>query len=402
MACPGAPSILKSFAISRLVALISSTWHLTNSELRLPRAASWSRTISCPAQMDMEMGVAVGTACSGLHFPWLRGVGTKFVRQSDLINGKKVEKHWNDHPDVNHSGGWAPKGLQEFQPTMDTRYLEKKQSQIPVLEGLKPRYLVPPDHAVTPESSNEDKLEHLFNLLNAIKSEPDDVTTPEASSLEDVTEYQGNNVSANLVQTEQVDQPKPLEKEIVALKIRESELLANIEKLERKLSDAHTQNIFLSTENTQLRGKAARSSPKKPNDLEEKLKEKTTEASRLQNENHQLKHLLRTKDATISNLEKQVDRLSDNGKIYRNAAHLVKPSDNANIPRTVVACMECYSKNSTCDSKTKCHNCTESGSLCLRWRCSQFHVHKRCESQPCRLYHNSDGWVMLKQARPEW
>lgn len=94
---------------------------------------------------------------------------------------------------------------------------------------------------------------------------------------------------------------------------------------------------------------------------------------------------------------------TDGGNNFRGAAHLVKPNVSSKLPKNVVSCSECYANNVTCDSSARCRNCTENNKdKCARWRCSMKHKLGECTSVPCPLPHDSQGWLVLREPRPEW
>jgi hypothetical protein len=132
------------------------------------------------------------------------------------------------------------------------------------------------------------------------------------------------------------------------------------------------------------------------NELKKKLEDKTAEASRNVNE-------LRDMRKRYDNSQAAIEKAADNQKSLRGAAHLTKPSQNVNFHRTVFGCVECYVKGLDCDSGVRCKNCTDSDSMCSRWRCSLVHILKYCPpDRPCGLVHGQDGWVSTREARPQW
>ncbi|EUC45134.1 hypothetical protein COCMIDRAFT_5625 [Bipolaris oryzae ATCC 44560] len=129
-------------------------------------------------------------------------------------------------------------------------------------------------------------------------------------------------------------------------------------------------------------------------DLKAKLHEKTSICNRQRDQ-------LRTTERELQISEKRVSD-TKNGQLLQGAAHLVKPHMNAELPKTVVACSECYANNLECDSKARCRNCTERGVSCGRWRCSMKHKLGDCPLTPCKLSHDSQGWLILPKERPQW
>lgn len=84
------------------------------------------------------------------------------------------------------------------------------------------------------------------------------------------------------------------------------------------------------------------------------------------------------------------------------AVHLVRPNAITKLPRTVMACHECYANNFECDEGARCRNCTDRDEKCARWRCSITHKLGECNQFPCAFPHDDGGWLMLKAPRPEW
>jgi hypothetical protein len=132
------------------------------------------------------------------------------------------------------------------------------------------------------------------------------------------------------------------------------------------------------------------------NELEEKLKDKTAENSRNVNE-------LRDMRKRYDNSQAAIEKAANDQKSLCGAAHLTKPSQKVKFHSTVFGCVECYVKGLECDSGARCRNCTDSDSMCLRWRCSLVQILKFCPpDRPCGLVHGQDGWVSTREARPQW
>lgn len=130
-------------------------------------------------------------------------------------------------------------------------------------------------------------------------------------------------------------------------------------------------------------------------DLKQKLYEKSSLCDRQRNELRIAQHNL-----TLS--QERIKRLSNNGDILRGGAHLVKPALGSRLSTTVIGCSECYAKNIPCDNRAQCRNCTENNTPCARWRCSMVHKLGHCEDVPCKIPHDSQGWLVLHEDRPQW
>ncbi|KAF2186702.1 hypothetical protein K469DRAFT_749732 [Zopfia rhizophila CBS 207.26] len=104
--------------------------------------------------------------------------------------------------------------------------------------------------------------------------------------------------------------------------------------------------------------KQASKSPSEIAELEAKVKEKESEASRLLNDKQNLQKQLENKEALCRKLEN--DR-----KVLRGAAHLVQPAQGSRLPKTVFQCVECYVKNLQCDNAARCRNCVDESARAL-------------------------------------
>ena len=109
-------------------------------------------------------------------------------------------------------------------------------------------------------------------------------------------------------------------------------------------------------------------------DLKAKLREKTSLCDRQRDQLKTVERELRISEERLNNTK--------NGQLLQGAAHLVKPNMHAELPKTVVACSECYANNLECDSEARCRSCTERGVSCGRWRCSMKH-----KLGDCPLHH---------------
>ncbi|KAE8833420.1 hypothetical protein PTNB73_05191 [Pyrenophora teres f. teres] len=130
-------------------------------------------------------------------------------------------------------------------------------------------------------------------------------------------------------------------------------------------------------------------------DLQAKLREKTSECDR--HRSH-----AKTAEARLKHSQERLLHITSNGLSLQGAVHLVKPHADSKLPRTVHSCTECYGKNMECDDNTTCRNCADSNTRCLRWRCSLKHKLGDCPFTPCKFPHDSQGWLMLPQDRPQW
>lgn len=131
-------------------------------------------------------------------------------------------------------------------------------------------------------------------------------------------------------------------------------------------------------------------------DLKEQLKEKFRECDRQRTQIKNLEHKL-------SFSEQRTLRASDTVASLRGGAHLVKPSVKAQLPHMVMGCSECYAHNLPCDDHARCRSCVEKDTSCARWRCSLKHVLLNCPDYPaCKYPHDANGWLLLREQRPEW
>ncbi|ENI00701.1 hypothetical protein COCC4DRAFT_44096 [Bipolaris maydis ATCC 48331] len=166
-----------------------------------------------------------------------------------------------------------------------------------------------------------------------------------------------------------------------------------IQKLTETLAKCRETNI-------ELRGKLVEESFNKTKleddneDLKAKLREKTSLCDRQRNQ-------LKTAERELGISEERLNN-TKNGQLLQGAAHLVKPNMHAELPKTVIACFECYANNLECDSEARCRSCTERDVSCGRWRCSMKHKLGDCPLTPCKLSHDSQGWLILPKKRPQW
>lgn len=116
----------------------------------------------------------------------------------------------------------------------------------------------------------------------------------------------------------------------------------------------------------------------------------------------QLLSKLHVAEQTLKRSQEQARQTANNFELLRGAAHLVVPILSGKLPRTVISCSECYANNLPCDSNTRCRNCRERDTLCARWNCSLKYRFGECPLTPCRLLHDNQGWLILKEARPQW
>lgn len=133
----------------------------------------------------------------------------------------------------------------------------------------------------------------------------------------------------------------------------------------------------------------------KTEELKEELRERTIIADRQRNDLKLLEHELKSSKDKLLKSTNLVELL-------RGAAHLVIPHSKCKLPKTVFACTECYGNNIPCDDKPRCDSCKDKELPCIRWKCSYKHKLGGCPSQPCNLYHDAQGWLMLRDKRPQW
>jgi hypothetical protein len=130
-------------------------------------------------------------------------------------------------------------------------------------------------------------------------------------------------------------------------------------------------------------------------EVRSKLREKTGLCDRQRNQ-------LKFAETQLQHCQHRLLDVTKNGLLLQGAAHIVKPNIHAQLPKTVVGCSECYAKNLQCDNNARCRSCTERDALCARWRCSLMHKLGDCPLKPCKLPHDSQGWLVLQTERPEW
>ncbi|XP_014557448.1 hypothetical protein COCVIDRAFT_97202 [Bipolaris victoriae FI3] len=129
-------------------------------------------------------------------------------------------------------------------------------------------------------------------------------------------------------------------------------------------------------------------------DLQAKLREKTSLCDRQRDQLKTVERELRISEERLNNTQ--------SGQLLQGAAHLVRPHMHAELPKRVVACSECYANNLECDSEARCRSCTERDVSCGRWRCSMKHKLGDCPLALCKLSHDSQGWLILPKERPQW
>lgn len=166
-----------------------------------------------------------------------------------------------------------------------------------------------------------------------------------------------------------------------------------IRDLGTKLAEYENKCAFLSE---QLRQSAiAGSAQQQLTDLRKKIQESEAKNSRLAQD-------LKETQKRYFALEGVEEKLLGSASLFRGAAHLVAPPGIAKLPETVFTCIECYVKGLLCDNRSTCENCEAGGHVCSRWKCS---IHKHlgyCPEMPCALVHDEDGWLITKNAIPQW
>ena len=166
-----------------------------------------------------------------------------------------------------------------------------------------------------------------------------------------------------------------------------------IRDLGTKLAEYENKCAFLSE---RLRQSAiAGSAQQQLTDLRKKIQESEAKNNRLAQD------LKETQKRYLA-LKGVEEKLLGPASLFRGAAHLVAPPGIAKLPETVFTCIECYVKGLLCDNCSTCENCKAGGHVCLRWKCS---IHKHlgyCPEMPCALVHDEDGWLITKNAIPQW
>jgi hypothetical protein len=160
----------------------------------------------------------------------------------------------------------------------------------------------------------------------------------------------------------------------------------------QQIMDEKLRSTYLEDEVEHLREKLDQENL---DDLKEKLREKTSQCDRYRT---QLK-------GTEQQLKLSQTRLKismDGGEALKGGAHLVAPNTKSTLPRVVMSCSECYALNLPCDNGARCRSCTEGNRTCARWRCSMKHKLGECHMTPCVLPHDSQGWLIMPDPRPEW
>ncbi|KAH7347040.1 hypothetical protein BKA66DRAFT_447665 [Pyrenochaeta sp. MPI-SDFR-AT-0127] len=152
------------------------------------------------------------------------------------------------------------------------------------------------------------------------------------------------------------------------------------------------KNSNLEDELQELRGKVNQENIE---ELGNSLKEKTNTCDRLRNE-------LKITEKHLKVSQERVLRATNKGELLQGGAHLVVPSTSGKLPKRVIACTECYANNIACDSNARCRSCTERGMKCTRWMCSLKARLGHCHMAPCKLLHDSQGWLILEDSRPQW
>ena len=166
-----------------------------------------------------------------------------------------------------------------------------------------------------------------------------------------------------------------------------------IRDLGTKLAEYENKCAFLSE---QLRQSAiAGSTQQQLTDLRKKIQESEAKNNRLTQD-------LKETQKRYFALGVVEEKLLGSASLFRGAAHLVTPPGIIELPETVFMCIECYVKGLLCDNRSTCKNCKAGGHVCLRWKCS---IHKHlgyCPEMPCALVHDEDGWLITKNAIPQW
>jgi hypothetical protein len=130
-------------------------------------------------------------------------------------------------------------------------------------------------------------------------------------------------------------------------------------------------------------------------DLKDKLREKTSQCDRYRTQ-------LKGAEQQLKLSQARLKVAVGGGEALKGGAHLVAPNAKSTLPKVVMSCSECYALNLPCDNGARCRNCTDGNRKCARWRCSMKHKLGECHMAPCVLPHDSQGWLIMPDPRPEW
>jgi hypothetical protein len=165
-----------------------------------------------------------------------------------------------------------------------------------------------------------------------------------------------------------------------------------ITELRQKVLDEQMRGTDLEDEMERLREEVNRESLQ---DVKQKLRDKSSQCDRFRTQLKGAEHQLKLFQARLASALNE-------GEALRGAAHLVAPSENGRLPRLVMPCSECYALNKPCDNGSRCRNCLECNTACNRWRCSVKHRMGECKNTPCTFPHDSQGWLIMSEPRPQW
>jgi hypothetical protein len=130
-------------------------------------------------------------------------------------------------------------------------------------------------------------------------------------------------------------------------------------------------------------------------EIQQKLQEKSSQCDRFRTQ-------LKATEQQWKLSQSRLKTALNGGEALRGGAHLVAPHENGKLPKAVMPCSECYAKNIPCDNAARCRNCTENNHKCARWRCSLKQKLGECHMTPCMLPHDVQGWLIMKDSRPQW
>ena len=235
------------------------------------------------------------------------------------------------------------------------------------------------------DTLNNDRAEGsrlLTDLTNAKNREIETLS----KKIEDLQEALNRAIVAASASTQSEEYKALAENRLARLTQCEKQLSA----LKNKYGTEHTKVNDLEDWVEDLRGKLSQ-----VGDLQGQLNEKSRECERFRTN-------LRKQEKVVEDYKQRIMRVSHDGKALRGAAHLVVPKADTRFSHLVLGCAECYTKNITCDDKARCRHCTENNEKCARWRCSLKHVLGQCPNVPCSFPHESDGWLLATERRPQW
>lgn len=173
-------------------------------------------------------------------------------------------------------------------------------------------------------------------------------------------------------------------------------ILVKHEKITTSLRHKHLEEqLKVTTLEDEVESLKARGNQESINELKEQLRKMSSQYDRQCNQ-------LKLSERLLVLSQGRVMKITNDGDYLRGAAHLVAPNEKGKLPTNVMPCSECYAKSLTCDSSARCRSCTDGNAQCARWRCSLKHKLGECPLEPCKLPHDSQGWLVLLNSRPQW